>query len=72
MVRKYSLIFLIFFSVFTNAQTPLPGMTIENEFKVTTVPDKWKNESAIIIGQKSEYLFSRVSLNKNSSNSSDQ
>ncbi|MFL5787632.1 MAG: hypothetical protein ACJ748_06240 [Flavisolibacter sp.] len=48
------------------AQTPQPGMVIENEFKETTIPDKWKNESAVIIGQKSEYLFSRLSLNKNS------
>jgi hypothetical protein len=35
------------------------GETIENEFKVTAIPDKWKNESAVIIGMKEEYLFKR-------------
>src|SRR3954447_1288346 len=48
------------------AQAPQLGASIEDEFKVTAVPDKWKNESAVIIGQKTEYLFSRLSLNKNS------
>jgi len=41
------------------AQSPSIGETIENEFKVTEVPEKWKNESAVIIGMKEEYLFSR-------------
>lgn len=41
------------------AQSPAIGETIENEFKVTEVPEKWKNESAVIIGMKEEYLFSR-------------
>src|SRR4051812_40039158 len=48
------------------AQAPQLGTTIEDEFKVSAVPDKWKSESAVIIGQKTEYLFSRLSLNKNS------
>src|SRR4051794_14730743 len=48
------------------AQAPQLGVTIEDEFKQTAIPDKWKNESAVIIGQKTEYLFSRLSLNKTS------
>lgn len=44
----------------TLAQAPAVGETIEKEFSVTDVPDKWKNESAVIIGQKSEYLFTRL------------
>ncbi len=56
---------LLIFSLLVNiavslkAQTPSIGETIENEFKVTTVPDKWKDESAVIIGMKEEYLFKR-------------
>ena len=43
----------------SNAQAPAIGDKIEDEFKVTAVPDKWKNESAVIIGLKQEYLFKR-------------
>ncbi|MEO5562749.1 MAG: hypothetical protein ABIR18_04920, partial [Chitinophagaceae bacterium] len=46
------------------AQSPSLGETIENEFKVTAVPEKWNNESAVIIGQKSEYLFTRLGSGK--------
>ena len=46
-------------------QAPQLGVTIEDEFKATNVPDKWKNESAVIIGQKTEYLFTRVSSGRN-------
>lgn len=64
---RYSLFCFLFLSVFTVfGQAPQLGTTIEDEFKVTAIPDKWKNESAVIIGQKSEYLFTRLSLNKNS------
>jgi hypothetical protein len=48
------------------AQVPQLGATIEDEFKVTAVPDKWKAESAVVIGQKTEYMFTRLSLNKKS------
>jgi hypothetical protein len=48
-----------------NAQAPAIGMNIEDEFKATTVPDKWKNESAVIIGQKTEYLFTRLIVGRN-------
>src|SRR5687768_17397976 len=48
------------------AQAPQLGGTIEEEFKQTAVPEKWKNESAVIIGQKSEYLFTRVFSGKTS------
>jgi len=41
------------------------GTTIEKEFDISTVPDKWKGESAVIIGQRTEYLFSRVVSGKN-------
>jgi hypothetical protein len=54
---------LSFFSMY--AQAPQPGAVLEKEFEATTVPDKWKNESAIIIGQKTEYLFSRVAAGRN-------
>ena len=47
------------------AQAPQPGGIIEKEFEVAAVPDKWKNESAVIIGQKTEYMFSRVVSGKN-------
>lgn len=41
-------------------QAPQLGVNIEDEFKITDVPEKWKTESAVIIGQKEEYLFSRL------------
>ncbi len=41
------------------AQTPSIGDKIEDEFKVTAIPEEWKNESAVIIGMKEEYLFRR-------------
>src|SRR5215471_9522555 len=53
------------FTVNAFAQAPQLGANIETEFKVTTVPDKWKNESAVIIAQKTEYLFTRLSSGKN-------
>src|SRR5213596_320289 len=37
----------------------------EEEFKVAVIPDKWKNESAVIIGQKTEYVFNRVAGRSN-------
>lgn len=55
---------LFFFLLLTGsrllAQAPAVGETIEKEFSVTDIPEKWKNESAVIIGQKSEYLFTRL------------
>src|SRR6476661_10165705 len=65
---KQSLVFVFFLLLIVNvfSQAPQLGVTIEDEFKLTAVPDKWKNESAVIIGQKTEYLFTRVSLNRNS------
>jgi len=42
------------------SQQPVLGDKIEKEFDVTAIPEKWKNESAVIIGQKTEYLFSRL------------
>ena len=47
------------------AQAPELGVKIEDEFNVTTVPENWKNESAVIIGQRSEYLFTRVGSGRN-------
>ena len=64
---RYCLIcYLLLSSLVLFAQTPQLGANIEDEFKLTAVPEKWKNESAVIIGQKTEYLFTRVSLNKHS------
>ena len=58
---------LIAVGVVLNAasQAPELGVNIENEFNVTAVPDTWKNESAVIIGQRSEYLFTRVGSGRN-------
>ena len=50
---------VMIFPGFSFAQAPAIGEQIEDEFKVTTVPEKWKNESAVIIGMKQEYLFKR-------------
>jgi hypothetical protein len=66
MLRPFLLCFFSFFAILSFAQIPQPGAVIEDEFKTTAVPDKWKSESAVIIGQKTEYLFTRVSLNKKS------
>ncbi|MEP7237672.1 MAG: DUF3857 domain-containing protein, partial [Ferruginibacter sp.] len=63
MIRKYLIFFLItFLPTILFAQTPSIGEKIEDEFNVTTVPEKWKNESAVIIGMKEEYLFKRQAL----------
>lgn len=37
---------------------------VENEFKATAVPEKWNNESAVIIGQKTQYIFTRLASGK--------
>ncbi|MDB5203861.1 MAG: hypothetical protein JWQ27_3270 [Ferruginibacter sp.] len=61
MLKKILFLFLvIYLPVLVRAQMPQLGVTIEDEFKTTTVPDKWKNESAVIIGMKEEYLFNRI------------
>lgn len=60
MIRiAFTLILTTIFVSASLAQSPSVGETIENEFKVTEVPEKWKNESAVIIGMKEEYLFRR-------------
>jgi hypothetical protein len=48
----------------TKAQPSALGENIEPEFAVTAVPEKWSKESAVIIGQKSEYLFTRLASGK--------
>jgi len=64
---KQSLVsfFLLFLFVNVFSQAPQLGVNIEDEFRVTNVPDKWKNESAVILGQKTEYLFTRVVSGRN-------
>src|SRR4030095_10103292 len=47
-------------------QAPELGVTIEPEFKVMDVPENWKTESAVIIGQRTEYLFTRAAYGKKS------
>ncbi len=44
----------------SRAQTSVSGETVEPEFAVITVPEKWNKESAVIIGQKTEYVFTRL------------
>src|SRR4030095_6882284 len=53
-------VYFLLFTFKSFSQAPQLGVNVEDEFKVTAVPDKWKNESAVIIGQKTEYLFTRV------------
>ena len=50
---------LMVLPVILPAQPPIFGQNVEDEFKVTAIPDKWKNESAVIIGLKEDYLFQR-------------
>lgn len=60
MIRNYIIICIaVLLPLFSFSQTPSIGEKIEDEFKVTAVPEKWKNESAVIIGMKEEYLFRR-------------
>lgn len=60
MIRHYFVICLAaLLPLFSFSQTPSIGEKIEDEFKVTAIPEKWKNESAVIIGMKEEYLFKR-------------
>lgn len=56
----YFISFLLLAGLDSIAQTPVAGETIEKEFSVTAVPEKWINESAVIIGQKTEYVFTRL------------
>ncbi len=63
MIRKYLIFFLaVILPAISFAQTPSIGEKVEDEFNVTAIPDKWKNESAVIIGMKEEYLFKRQVL----------
>jgi hypothetical protein len=58
--------FLLFLTCSGNlfAQTSVPGETIEPEFAATAVPEKWNKESAVVIGQKSQYVFTRLASGK--------
>lgn len=56
----FALMLLLMPAVYIMAQAPSVGETVEKEFAATDVPEKWKNESAVIIGQKTEYLFTRL------------
>jgi hypothetical protein len=66
-MNKFAFLFfsVSLFTLNTFSQAPQLGANIENEFKVTAVPDKWKNESAVIIAQRTEYLFTRLSSGRN-------
>src|SRR5688572_26858301 len=65
MKQKLSFSLLLILTSFASfAQSPTLGETIEKEFTVTAVPEKWNNESAVIMGQKSEYLFTRLASGK--------
>lgn len=52
---------LLLSSIDLNAQQPDLSEEVEQEFRETNVPDKWKNESAVILGQKIQYTFARPS-----------
>ncbi len=62
--RIFSLLGLFLVTGNLMAQTLSLGETIEPEFSITAVPEKWSKESAVIIGQKSEYLFTRLASGK--------
>lgn len=66
-MTKRSLFVILFFFLVAKgfSQAPALGMNIEDDFKVTAIPEKWKNESAVIIGQKTEYLFTRLASGRN-------
>jgi hypothetical protein len=66
MKRKWCFFLIILLSIGSKlpAQSPTLGETIEKEFTLTSVPEKWTSESAVIIGQKSEYLFTRLGTGK--------
>jgi hypothetical protein len=66
-MKKVSVLIFSFFlfNLTSFCQAPQLGATVENEFNVTAIPDKWKNESAVIIAQKTEYLFTRLSSGRN-------
>lgn len=60
-MRKFVIaVIALLFCMAGSAQMPEPGETTEKEFAVTAVPDKWKEESAVIIGQRFEYSFDRA------------
>ena len=60
MIRNYLIICMaVLLPVLSFSQTPSIGEKLEDEFKIIAVPEKWKNESAVIIGMKEEYLFKR-------------
>jgi hypothetical protein len=64
---KQTFLLSLLFLIYTGnlfAQAPSLGETIEPEFAVSTVPEKWNKESAVVIGQKSEYLFTRLASGK--------
>lgn len=63
MKRIFSLLILLSIVILSSAQPPDAG-EVEKEFNVTSVPEKWSNESAVIIGQKSEYSFTRLASGK--------
>lgn len=62
-MKKLFAIFLVCMITRLDAQPP-EGSEVEKEFNVTAVPEKWNNESAVIIGQKSEYIFTRLASGK--------
>ena len=48
------------------AQAPELGANIEEEFNVTDVPENWKNESAVIIGQRTNIFLPAQDIGKKS------
>ncbi|RYD96129.1 MAG: DUF3857 domain-containing protein, partial [Sphingobacteriales bacterium] len=60
MLRSYCLLLgLSLLAAAGRAQAPELGVNIEKEFQVSDVPEKWKAESAVILGSRQEYLFTR-------------
>ncbi len=60
--RFLSLHFFLFFLLVSAKIFAQDQVAEEPEFKVGAVPDKWKNESAVIIAQKTDYAYVRKTM----------
>ncbi|HEY6505976.1 MAG TPA: DUF3857 domain-containing protein [Chitinophagaceae bacterium] len=64
MKRIFFLNLILVLSAMAAIQAQSSGEATEPEFAVTAVPEKWNKESAVIIGQKTEYQFTRLASGK--------
>ena len=62
MVSRRNLLLLLLIGISPLFVAAQDGMAEEPEFKVTAAPDKWKNESAVILAQKIDYAYVRKGM----------